>query len=75
MNGVGDRRRRFVDRGHDLLILLRAGDREHLREAGANELGLLAHAAGDDDAAVLGDRLADRFEALGLGANRGSRRC
>ena len=45
------------------------------REARADQLGFLAHAAGDDDAAILGDRLADRGEALLLGANRGSRRC
>ena len=38
------------------------------REARADHVGFLAHAAGDDDPAVLGDRLADRFEALLLGA-------
>ena len=64
----GDRRRGFVDRGDDFLVLLRTGDCEHLREARADHVGFLAHAAGDDDAAVLGDRLADRLEALGLGA-------
>ena len=64
----GDRRRGLVDRGDDLLILLRAGDREHLREALADHVGFLAHAAGDDDAAVLGDGFADRLEALVLGA-------
>ena len=63
----GDRRRGFVDRGDDFLILLRAGDREHVGEAVADDVGFLAHAAGDDDAAVLGDRFADRFEALFLG--------
>ena len=66
--GVGHRRRGFVDRGDDFLILLRAGDREHAREARADHLGFLAQAAGDDHAAVLGDRFADRFQALGLGA-------
>ena len=65
---VRDRRRGLVDRGDDFLILLRAGDREHVREAGADDVGFLAHAAGDDDAAVLGDRFADRLEALFLGA-------
>ena len=66
--GVGDRRRGFVDRGDDLLILLRAGDREHAREARADDVGLVAHAAGDDDAAIFGNRLADRLEAFLLGA-------
>ncbi len=65
--GVGDRRRGFVDRGDHLFILLRTGDREHLREAGADDVGFLAHAAGDDDPAVLGDGLADRLEAFLLG--------
>ena len=56
-----------MDRADDLLILRGAGDREHLREARADHLGLLAHAAGDDHPAVLGDRLADRAQALLLG--------
>ena len=34
---------------------------------GADLLGLLAQAAGDDDLAVLGQRLADRVQALGHG--------
>ena len=58
---------RFVHRLDHLFVLMRAGDREHLREAGADHLGLLAHAAGDDDAAVLGNRLADRLQAFLLG--------
>ena len=57
-----------MDRGDDLFILLRAGDREDLRKARADDVGLAAHAAGDDDAAVLGNRLADRLEAFLLGA-------
>jgi hypothetical protein len=57
-----------VNRGDDFLILLRAGDREHVGEAIADDIGFLAHAAGDDDAAVLGDRLADRLETFFLGA-------
>jgi len=57
-----------VDRGDDLFILLRAGDREHSREARTDDIGFLAHAAGDDDPAVLGNRFADRFQAFGLGA-------
>ncbi len=53
-----------MDRADHLLILGGAGDREHLGEAGADQLGLLAHAAGDDHPPVLGDRLADHGEAL-----------
>ena len=63
----GHRRRGLVHRLHHLLVLVRAGDREHLREARADDLGLLAEAAGDDDAAVLRNGLADRLEALFLG--------
>ena len=66
--GRGDRRGGLVDGGDDLLILLRAGDGQHVGEAGADELGLVPQAAGDDDAAVLGDGLADRLQALLLGA-------
>ena len=56
-----------MDRGNDFLILLRPGDGEHVREALADDVRLIAHAAGDDHAAVLGDGLADRFQALFLG--------
>src|SRR3546814_2664664 len=55
-----------MDRADHLFILMRAGDREHTREARTDRFGFLAHAAGDDDAAVLRDRLADRFEAFFL---------
>ena len=65
--GRRHRRRSIVDRVDDLLVLVCAGDREHLREAGADDFGLLAHTAGDDDPAVLRDRLADRLQALLLG--------
>ena len=66
---IGRRRHRRgdMDRADHLLILGGAGDREHVGEALADQLGLLAHAAGDDDAAILGDRLADRGQALLLG--------
>ncbi len=60
-------RRRVVDRAHHLLILMRTGDGEHVGEALADHLRFLAHAAGDDDAAILRDRLTDGFEALLLG--------
>ncbi len=56
-----------MDRGDDGVILLRPGDREHCREASADDFGFVAHAAGDDDATVLGDCLADRGKAFLLG--------
>jgi hypothetical protein len=56
-----------VDRADDLFVLMRAGDCEDARELRADHLRFLAHAAGDDDATVLGDRLADRFERFFLG--------
>ena len=62
------RRHRLVHRAHDALVGLRAGDRQHAGKAVADLLGLGAHAAGDDDAAVFGDRLANRGQALLLGA-------
>ena len=51
-----------------LFILVRAGDREHLRMRGADRVGFLAHAAGDNHAAVFGNRLTDRGKAFLLGA-------
>jgi len=60
------RRHRLVHRGDHALVLLRPGDGEDARMRRADLLGLRAHAAGDDDAAVLGQRLADRAERLGL---------
>ncbi len=60
-------RRGFVHRLNHRLVLVRTSDGEDLREAGADGLGLFAHAAGHDDAAVLGNRLANRSQALFLG--------
>ena len=57
----------FVHGLDDRLVLVRTGHSEDLREAGADRLSLFAHAAGDDHAAILGDRLADRGQALFLG--------
>ena len=73
--GVGRRRHRGVHRVDHRLVLLRAGDGEHGRMRAADVALVGAEAAGDDHPAVLGQRLADRLEALGLGASRGSRRC
>ena len=65
--GIVQRRHGVVHRRHDLLVLVRAGDGEHAGMRGADAAFLDAHAAGDDDAAVLGHRLADGVKALGLG--------
>ncbi len=64
----GLRRHHFVHRGNHLLVLLRAGDRQHAGMDVADRVLFHAHAAGDDDLAVLGDGFADHFQGLGLGA-------
>ena len=66
--GAGRHRRGDMDGADHLLILVRPGDGEHVGEALADDVGFLAEAAGDDDAAILRDRLADRLQALFLGA-------
>ncbi len=53
---------------HDRVVLVRAGDRRDIGKAGADQVGLAAHAAGDDDLAVLRQGLADGVEAFFLGA-------
>ena len=62
------RRQRAVHGIEHAFILLRSGDRQHAGIGGLDLLGLGAHAAGDDDLAVLGHRLADGAEQLLLGA-------
>ena len=57
-----------MHRSDDRFILLGAGDGENLREAGADDIRLIAHTAGNDDPAILGNRFADRREAFFLGA-------
>ena len=52
----------LVHRGHHFLVALRAGDLQYLRMAVENLLRLRAQAAGDDDFAVLRERLADGFQ-------------
>jgi hypothetical protein len=49
-------------------ILLRAGDRQQVGIGGFDLLGLGAHAAGDDDLAVLRHGFADGAQRLRLGA-------
>ena len=51
----------------DGLVLVRTGNGEHLREPGPDRVRFVAHAAGDDDAAVFGHRFADRGKAFFLG--------
>src|SRR3546814_6923639 len=43
---VGRHRRRVMDRADHLFILMRAGDREHTREARTDRFGFLAHEIG-----------------------------
>ena len=62
------RRQRAVHGLQHALILLRAGDRQHAGIGRLDLLGLGAHAAGDDDLAVLGHGLADGAERFLLGA-------
>ena len=45
-------------------ILVRAGDGEDFRELGADQVRLVAHAAGDNHPAIFGNRLADRGKAF-----------
>jgi len=66
--GVRAWRHRGMDRVQNLLVLLRPGDRQHRRVGGADRRRLGAEAAGDDHPSVGAQRLADRLQALGLGA-------
>ena len=69
------RRQRAMHGIQHALILLRPGDREHAGIGRRDLLGFGAHAAGDDDLAVLGHGLADRARAIPAWRCRGSRRC
>ena len=62
------RRGRFMDRPHDGVKILRAGDPAKFWKFFQDRVRLRAHAAGDDDLAVFGERLADRIERLRLRA-------
>ena len=65
---VGRRRHGGVDRVQHLLVLLGAGDGQHRGMRAGDIVRLGPEAAGDDHPSVLGQRLADRLEAFGLGA-------
>ena len=66
--GVVPWRERAVHRRDHALVLLRPGHREHVRIGFGDLLRLGAHAAGDDDFAVLIERLPDRGQRFRLGA-------
>ncbi len=59
---VGHGRKVSMHRFHDLLIGVWAGHREDSGVHRTDVFGLRAHATGDDDPAVLGQRFADRFQ-------------
>ncbi|MNP04069.1 hypothetical protein D3C76_959740 [compost metagenome] len=65
---LGLRRDHFMDGIDHLLVLLRTGDGQYARVHIADAVFGDAHAAGDDDLAVLGDGFADGVQRLGLGA-------
>ena len=65
---IGRRRDRLVHRVQNLFVLVRPGDRQHRGMGLPDRLFLDAQASGDDDPAVLGNCLADGFQAFCLGA-------
>ena len=65
--GIVRRRGCLVHRRHDALVGLRSGDGEHVRVLLADDLGLGAEAAGDDDPAVFRQGVADGVERLVAG--------
>lgn len=57
----------LVNAGHNLFILMRAGDGEDFRIFFCDFLGRCAHAAGDNHAAVFIHGIADGLERFGFG--------
>src|ERR1700730_7054043 len=57
-----------MDRPHDGVKILRAGDPTKVRKSFQDRFRLRAHAAGDDDLAVFRRRRADRGQRFSLGA-------
>ena len=55
-----------MNRRNDGFILMRARDREHIREARTDDVRFITHAACDNNAAVFRDRLSNRLKALFL---------
>ena len=66
--GIGRGRHGLVDGVQHRFILMRAGNGEDGGVRAGDVTGFRAEATGDDDAAVFGQRLADRLKAFGLGA-------
>src|SRR6185437_5744529 len=66
--GIVLRRQRAMYGVEYALVLLRSGNGEHAGVHFGDGLRLRAHAAGDDDLAVLLERAADRLERFRLGA-------
>ena len=66
--GIVLRRDGPVDGLEHALVLLRPGDRQHVRMRGRDLFRLGAHAAGDDDFAVFGQRRADGGQRFRLRA-------
>ena len=65
--GGRDRRCGGVDGGDHGLILLRPAYGEHGRVRRPDHIGLMAKAARNNDAAIFGNRLANRRQTFGLG--------
>ena len=65
---IGRRRHGEVDRVQNLLVLVRTGDGEDAGVMLADVIRLGAQTARHDHAAILGQRLADGVQTLGLGA-------
>ena len=66
--GVGLGRHGGVDGVQHLFVLMRPRDGQHLGMRAGDVIGLRPQTAGDDDAAVLLQRLADGIQAFGAGA-------
>ncbi len=65
--GIGGNGGCLMHRADDFLILMRARDGEDIGEFGADDVGFLAHAPRHDDAAIFGQRLANRLQRFFLG--------
>ena len=55
-----------MNRRNDGFILMRTGDREHIREARTDDVGFITHATCDNHTAVFRNRLTNSLKALFL---------